>query len=94
MFVRNREEMLKYEARERYEMDLATRTSLAEARGREEGEAKGRAEGEAKGRAEGKFEALLATAKKLLTLGMPLSQIKQVTNLSDEELSRLQQSHS
>ena len=90
MFVRNREEMLKYEARERYEMDLATRTGLAEARG----EAKGRAEGEAKGRAEGKFEALLATAKKLLTLGMPLSQIKQVTNLSDEELIRLQQSHS
>ena len=82
MFVRNREEMLKYEARERYEMDLATRTGLAEARGREEGEAKGRAEG--------KFEALLATAKKLLTLGMPLSQIKQVTNLSDEELTRLQ----
>ena len=82
MFVRNREEMLKYEARERYEMDLATRTGLAEARGREEGEAKG------------KLEALLTTARKMLKGGLSIKEVKEFTSLSDDELAKLMQSHS
>lgn len=34
MFVRNREEMLKYEAQERYEMDMATIKAEGEAKGK------------------------------------------------------------
>ena len=69
--------MLKYEAQERYEMDIATIKA--------EGEAKGRAEGEAKG----KLEALLATAKEMLKAGLSIEQIKQFTKLTDQELSKL-----
>ena len=73
MFVRNREEMLEYEARERYEMDKATI----------------KADGIAEGRAEGKLDALLATAKNLLKMGLSKDQVKQATNLSDKELAKL-----
>ena len=73
MFVRNREEMLKYEAQERYEMDMATI----------------KADGIAEGRAEGKLEALLATAKEMLKAGLSTEQIKQFTKLTDQELSKL-----
>jgi predicted transposase/invertase (TIGR01784 family) len=57
-----------------------------EAKGRAEGEAKGRAEGEAKGRAEEKMQV----AQNLLSLGMELPQIAQVTGLSIETLQQLQ----
>ena len=77
MFVRNREEMLEYEARERYEMDMATI------------KADGIAEGRAEGRAEGKFDSLFATAKNLLKMGLSKDQVKQATNLSDKELAKL-----
>ena len=83
MFVRNREEMLKYEAQERYEMDLATREGLAEARG----EAKGRAEG----RAEGKLEALLTTAKRMLKAGMSIKEVIEFTNLTEQQLSQIKE---
>ena len=87
MFVRNREEMLKYEAQERYEMDLATREGLAEARG----EAKGRAEGKAEGRAEGKLEALLTTAKRMLKAGMSIKEVIEFTNLTEQQLSQIKE---
>ena len=77
MFVRNREEMLEYEARERYEMDMATI------------KADGIAEGRVERRAEGKLDALLATAKNLLKMGLSKDQVKQATNLSDKELAKL-----
>ena len=77
MFVRNREEMLEYEARERYEIDMATI------------KADGIAEGRAEGRAEGKFDSLFATAKNLLKMGLSKDQVKQATNLSDKELAKL-----
>ena len=86
MFVRNREEMLKYEAQEHYEMDLATREGLAEARG----EAKGRAEGKAEGRAEGKLEALLTTAKRMLKAGMSIKEVIEFTNLTEQQLCQQQ----
>ena len=73
MFVRNREEILEYEARERYEMDMATI----------------KADGIAEGRTEGKLDALLATAKNLLKMGLSKDQVKQATNLSDKELAKL-----
>lgn len=73
MFVRNREEMLEYEARERYEMDMATI----------------KADGIAEGRAEGKLEALLATAKEMLAGGLNVEQVKKFTKLTDKELANL-----
>ena len=73
MFVRNREEILEYEARERYKMDMATI----------------KADGIAEGRTEGKLDALLATAKNLLKMGLSKDQVKQATNLSDKELAKL-----
>ena len=77
MFVRNREEMLEYEARERYEMDMATI------------KADGIAEGRAEGRSEGKIEALLATAKEMLAGGLNVEQVKKFTKLTDKELANL-----
>ena len=77
MFVRNREEMLEYEARERYEMDMATI------------KADGIEEGRAEGRSEGKLEALLATAKEMLAGGLNVEQVKKFTKLTDKELANL-----
>lgn len=73
MFVRNREEMLKYEAQERYEMDMATI----------------KADGKAEGRAEGKLEALLDTAREMLAGGLSIEQVKKFTKLTDKELASL-----
>ena len=73
MFVRNREEMLKYEAQERYEMDMATI----------------KADGRAEGRAEGKLEALLDTAREMLAGGLSIEQVKKFTKLTDKELASL-----
>ena len=81
MFVRNREEMLEYEARERYEMDMATIKA--------DGIAEGRAEGRSEGRSEGKLEALLATAKEMLAGGLNVEQVKKFTKLTDKELANL-----
>ena len=69
--------------------------------GRKEGKAEGMAEGMAKGLAEGmekgmakgmekgKMDGIMEVARNLKKSGMPVEQIKQVTHLSDEELSRL-----
>ena len=73
MFVRNREEMLEYEARERYEMDMATI----------------KADGIAEGEAKGKLDALLATAKEMLAGGLNIEQVKKFTKLTDKELAKL-----
>ena len=81
MFVRSREEMLEYEARERYEMDMATI--------RADGIAEGRAEGRAEGEAKGKLDALLATAKEMLAGGLNIEQVKKFTKLTDKELAKL-----
>ena len=85
MFVRNREEMLKYEAQERYEMDMAT----IKADGIAEGWVKGIAEGRAEGEAKGKLEALLSTAKEMLKAGLSVDQVKQFTKLKDQDLAQL-----
>ena len=51
-----------------------------------EGEEKGIAKGMAKGKAEGRAEV----ARNLLAMGMSLSQIKQATGLTEEQLKQLQ----
>ena len=64
--------------------------------GMAEGRAKGLAEGRAEGRAEGlkeglekKAEAIREIARNLVSKGMPLKEIAEVTGLSHEELKRL-----
>ena len=50
---------------------------------------KAREEGLAEGRAEGRLENMLATAKKMLSLSMPLSDIIAVTGWSEEKILQL-----
>ena len=57
------------------------------AKGMEEGLAKGMEEGLAKGMEEGEKIATYKLAKELKNKGMDMDFIKQVTNLSDDELS-------
>ncbi len=50
---------------------------------------KSREEGKAEGLAEGKLQAKLETAKKLLDKGMSVSEISEITGLSEEEIKSL-----
>ena len=81
MFVGSPEEMRMYEAAERYELDM----NSALFRGRTEG----RKEGIEEGLKEGKKKAAFSIALNLLRMGMPVAQIKEATNLNDEELADL-----
>ena len=58
-------------------------------KGFKEGEAKGRAEGIAKGRAEGEKEKAKEIAKKMKDMGLPVKEIAQYTQLTQEEITRL-----
>lgn len=59
-------------------------------RWREEWLAEGKAEGKAEGRAEGREKERRKMAKALLDMEMPLEQISKVTELTVEELKKLQ----
>lgn len=61
---------------------INTATEEAEKRGLEKGFQKGHAEG----KAEGKTEALVEMARKMLTSGMSVEQIVQITGLDPESL--------
>ncbi len=54
--------------------------------GRLEGEAIGRAKGRAEGRAEGRKENALETARKMKSLGLPISTILEITGLTEQEV--------
>lgn len=58
-------------------------------KGFKEGEAKGRAEGIAEGRAEGEKEKAKEIAKKMKDMGLPVKEIAQYTQLTQEEITRL-----
>mgnify|MGYP000506086922 CR=1 FL=1 len=49
----------------------------------------GRAEGEAKGRVEGKAEEKLATAKRLLSMGLSVQDVAKGTSLSVEQVEKI-----
>ena len=74
-------------------MVLATRIKDARRAGYVEGEAKGRADGLAEGReeglAEGEAKKSRETAIKMLKKHKPLSEIKEFTDISEEEIVRL-----
>ena len=77
MFVRNREEMLKYEARERYEMDCASLKS------------DGIAEGKQIGREEGAKSKTIQVAKKMLKQGLDDKLIMLCTEISVQKLESI-----
>ena len=76
-------------SREKFERDQISYISEAEARGEARGKAEGEALGEARGKAEGEAMARQKIAQNLLTAGMDLSTIAQMTGLSLDELAHL-----
>jgi predicted transposase/invertase (TIGR01784 family) len=80
-------------AREKALRDEISKLSWARKEGRTEGEKKGRAEGEKKGRAEGRAEGKeigkLEVAKNLLSKGMSVSEVSEITGLPESEIAKL-----
>ena len=89
VYSKDKEEMLRYEAAERAEMDFVSAISSAEILGKEIGKAEGRAEGLTEGKAEGKKIQALGTAKTLLEMGVSIQQIIKATGLSESEILQL-----
>ena len=85
VYSKDKEEMLRYEAAERAEMDFVSAISSAELRGKELGKAEDRAEG----KAEGKKIQALETAKKMLQADFDIHQIIELTGLSESEIMQL-----
>ena len=56
---------------------------------RREGRAEGRAEGRVEGKAEGRVEEKLATAKRLLSMGLTIQDIAKATKLSVEQIEEI-----
>ena len=81
VYSKDKEEMLRYEAAERAEMDFVSAISSAELRGK--------AIGKAEGKAEGKKIQALETAKTLLEMGLSIQQIIKATGLTEEEILQL-----
>ena len=85
VYSKDKEEMLRYEAAERAEMDFVSAISSAELRGKEIGKAEGKAEG----RAEGKKIQAAETAEALLDMGLSLQQITKATGLTEAEILQI-----
>ena len=87
------EKLREQEAAVRYELDMnsALFRGRTEGRteGRKEGMKEGRKEGRKEGLEEGMKEAAFSIALNLLRMGMPVAQIKEATNLNDDELADL-----
>ncbi len=59
--------------------------------GKVEGKAKGKAEGKAEGRMEGRIEGKIETAKRMLSKGMEVYLISEITGLSENEISKIKE---
>ena len=57
--------------------------------GRAEGRIEGKAEGRVEGKAEGRVEEKLATAKRLLSMGLTIQDIAKATALSVEQIEEI-----
>ena len=82
----SREELELYDEDIKNMRDIYATRKFDEKRGRE----KGLAEGLAKGRAEGELSKGLEVARNMLAIGMPWSQIVQLTGLTEDQLKQLQ----
>ncbi len=72
-----------------YEMDQKSRMRTAREDGIAEGIAEGRAEGIAEGRAEGRVEGRAETAKAMKARGYDISEIIEITGLTEEQIASL-----
>ena len=82
----SREELELYDEDIKNMRDIYATRKFDEKRGMEKGIAKGRAEG----RAEGELSKGLEVARNMLAIGMPWSQIVQLTGLTEDQLKQLQ----
>ena len=82
----SREELELYDEDIKNMRDIYATRKFDEKRGMEKGRAEGMAEGMAKGMAKGKAEV----ARNMLAIGMPWSQIVQLTGLTEDQLKQLQ----
>ncbi len=83
----NREELAQYEQSLKYYRDLKNVIDTAA----QEAEIKGEATGHAKGLVEGEMKKAIETARKLLQRNMPLSDVAEITGLSEETINALRQ---
>ena len=86
----SREELELYDEDIKNMRDIYATRKFDEKRGMEKGRAEGRAEGLAEGRAEGELSKGLEVARNMLAIGMPWSQIVQLTGLTEDQLKQLQ----
>ena len=82
----SREELELYDEDIKNMRDIYATRKFDEKRGMEKGRAEGMAEGMVKGIAKGKAEV----ARNMLAIGMPWSQIVQLTGLTENQLKQLQ----
>ena len=87
----SREELELYDEDIKNMRDIYATRKFDEKRGMEKGMAKGRAEGMAKGRAEGMEKEKLATARRLLSMGLSDEQVSTATELPLEEIQKMKE---
>jgi predicted transposase/invertase (TIGR01784 family) len=88
-FTQNDEMIELYEARMKYKRDHATLLRSAEKRGLEEGEKRGLEEGQKRGLEKGRRENREEIARTMLTKGMEVATIVEITQLSIQQIEQL-----
>ncbi|MDR1754091.1 MAG: Rpn family recombination-promoting nuclease/putative transposase [Eubacterium sp.] len=78
---RDEDEIARFRARRKFELDQQHNLSFSEERGREAGRKEGIKEGIKEGKAD--------TARKMLAMGLDINTIMQITDLSREEITKL-----
>lgn len=88
-----KQELREYEDSLKAYRDIKNSIDTAKEEGRKEGREEGREEGRKEGRVEGRVEGIakekLATAKRLLGMGLTQEQVAKGTDLSIEDIERL-----
>ena len=88
-----KQELREYEDSLKAYRDIKNSIDTAKEEGRKEGRQEGREEGREEGRKEGRVEGIakekLATAKRLLGMGLTQEQVAKGTDLSIEDIERL-----
>ena len=88
-----KQELREYEDSLKAYRDIKNSIDTAKEEGRKEGREEGREEGRKEGRVEGRVEGIakekLATAKRLLGMGLTQEQVAKGTDLSIEDIARL-----
>lgn len=88
-----KQELREYEDSLKAYRDIKNSIDTAKEEGRKEGRKEGREEGREEGRKEGRVEGIakekLATAKRLLGMGLTQEQVAKGTDLSIEDIERL-----